>query len=335
MALGATPSQVFIDGIAQLEAPHIISKPKAYQRTPRVPNFNNDAQKAVNYEGLPPLVPKKIPINTSIIFKNVKSFYQKMGGVIEQVLLPQKTGNFSTIMIRNGSIVCSGDELCSKVAPLDPASLLTIDLEGGSISPGFVSFGSPLGLQHMDQEPSTNDGIVYDPLLQPIPDVLGNLATIHAVDGLEYGSRDALCVQFHMVILLVETLMSPLACSLAYRAGASYRCLARIDKLNHSFLDRCQQVTIGVTYPSHQGFYSGVGTTFSLGVTHKLEQGAVIQEVTGVHVSVRHFSKLSVSTQIAALRKLLLGSQQNSAGGWFKRVTAVCLIILKQFHDFS
>jgi len=89
-------------------------------------------------------------------------------------------------------------------------------------------------------------------------------------------------------------------------------------------------VTIGVTYPSHQGFYSGLGTTFSLGVTHKLEQGAVIQEVTGVHVSVRHFSKLSISTQIAALRKLLI----NSTGGWFKRVTVVCLF-LKRFHDFS
>ena len=230
MALGATPSQVFIDGIAQLEAPYIVSKPKTYQRTPPVPNFNNDAKKTVNYEGLPPLAPKKSPINTTIIFKNVKSLYQKKGGVIEQVLFPRETGGFSTIMIRNGTIVCSGDEQCSKVAPLDSASLLTIDLEGGSISPGFVSFCSPLGLQHIDQEPSTNDGIVYDHLLQPIPDILGNSAIIHAVDGLEYGSRDALCVQFHMVVLLIEKLTAALTCRLAYRAGASCRCLARVDK---------------------------------------------------------------------------------------------------------
>ena len=194
MALGATPSQVFIDGIAQLEAPYIVSKPKAFQRTPRVPDFNDDAQKAVKYEGLPPLVPNKSPINSTIIFKNVKSFYQRKGGVIEQVLFPQEKGGLSTLMILNGSIICSGDELFSKLAPLDPTSLLIIDLEGGSISPGFVSFGSPLGLQHMSQEPSTNDGIVYDPLLGPIPDILGgNSAIIDAVDGLEYGSRDALC----------------------------------------------------------------------------------------------------------------------------------------------
>ena len=94
-----------------------------------------------------------------------------------------------------------------------------------------------------------------------------------------------------------------------------------------------------MTYPKHQGFYSGIGATFSLGVTHKLEQGAIFQEVTGVHVSVRHFSKLSISTQIAALRKLLLDSRQNSADGWFKRVTTVRLILktiitnLANHHD--
>jgi len=80
---------------------------------------------------------------------------------------------------------------------------------------------------------------------------------------------------------------------------------------------------MGVTYPSHQGFYSGLGTMFSLGVSHKLKQGAVIQKVTGMHVSVWHFSKLSISTQIAALRKLLLDPQQTSASDWFKKVTAV------------
>lgn len=197
MALGATPSQVFIDGIAQFEAPYVVSKPTAYQETPRVPNFTNDAQKAVDYEGLPPLIPNKSLINTTIIFRNVKSFYQKHGGVIEQVLSPQEGG--STLVIRNGAIVCSGDKLCLKMASeLNPVSL-TIDLEGGSISPGFVSFGSPLGLQHIDREPSTNDGVVYDPLLQSIPDILGgNSAIIHTADGLEYGSRDALYVRFHM-----------------------------------------------------------------------------------------------------------------------------------------
>jgi hypothetical protein len=41
---------------------------------------------------------------------------------------------------------------------------------------------------------------------------------------------------------------------------------------------------------------------------HKLEEGAIYQEVTGLHVAVRRFGKNpSVSTQMAVLRNLLLG----------------------------
>jgi hypothetical protein len=47
--------------------------------------------------------------------------------------------------------------------------------------------------------------------------------------------------------------------------------------------------------------------SFSTGAAHKLADGAVIQEVTALHVSVGHFGiRPSISTQIAALRDLLL-----------------------------
>ena len=46
---------------------------------------------------------------------------------------------------------------------------------------------------------------------------------------------------------------------------------------------------------------------FSTGAAHKLAHGAIIQEVTALHVSVGHFApRPSISTQIAALRSLLL-----------------------------
>ena len=56
---------------------------------------------------------------------------------------------------------------------------------------------------------------------------------------------------------------------------------------------------------------------------HKLERGAVIHEVTGVHVSIKHFGEPSVSTQIAALRRLLLGPSKGAAERWFGRVKEV------------
>jgi hypothetical protein len=66
-------------------------------------------------------------------------------------------------------------------------------------------------------------------------------------------------------------------------------------------------VTKAVVAPVHYGFFGGLGTSFSTGAIHKLADGAVIQEVTALHFSVGHFaSRPSISTQIAALRHLLL-----------------------------
>ena len=45
----------------------------------------------------------------------------------------------------------------------------------------------------MNQEPSTNDGDVLDPLLARVPKILGGEAAVtRAVDGLLFNSRDAL-----------------------------------------------------------------------------------------------------------------------------------------------
>ena len=55
------------------------------------------------------------------------------------------------------------------------------------------------------------------------------------------------------------------------------------------------------------GFLKGLGVSFSLGAPHKLAPGALVQSVTAIHVEIAHVGAPSVSTQIAALRKLLLG----------------------------
>jgi hypothetical protein len=72
-------------------------------------------------------------------------------------------------------------------------------------------------------------------------------------------------------------------------------------------------VTKAVVAPVHRGFFGGLGTSFSTGAAHKLADSAVIQEVTALHVSVGHFaSRPSISTQIAALRNLLLALPDDS-----------------------
>ncbi|RDB24990.1 hypothetical protein Hypma_007852 [Hypsizygus marmoreus] len=276
LALGATPSQVFIDGIPQLKDPHVVHKRSAFQDTPKVPNFDKEADEAVKYQGLPPLAVKKRSTPTTI-FTNVKSVFTRSSDAIQTLFSAQDESVLGVVVTRNGSLLCSGlHTTCSEF--LNDSHATFVDLEGGSISPAFVSFGSPLGLQHIDQEASSNDGYVYDPLVQAVPKILGgDTAIVRAVDGLLFGSRDAL---------------------LAYRVG----------------------VTSGITAPSHYSFYSGLGVSFSLGASHKLEEGAVIEETTALHVSVRHFSNPSVSTQIAALRRLLLGPSKGASGHWFQKV---------------
>jgi len=82
-------------------------------------------------------------------------------------------------------------------------------------------------------------------------------------------------------------------------------------------------VTTAVTAPAHKAFAGGLGVAFSLGASNKIEKNAVIQDITGLHVSVRHFERPSVSSQVASLRHLLLGPPAGAMGAHFQRVKEV------------
>ncbi|KAG6903047.1 hypothetical protein C0995_007480 [Termitomyces sp. Mi166 len=290
LALGATPIQVFIDGIPQLQSAHVVRKPKAFQESPKVPNFDKEAAEVIKYEGLPPLAPAK-PLPSTTVFTNLSSVYLPRDNSIEMIFSASSVSGPGAAVVHDGSVVCLGQQAqCLSI--LDTSKATFIDLEGGSIAPGLVSFGSPLGLQHIQEENSTNDGDVFDPFIgKGVPNIVGgNTAIVRAVDGLVFGSRDAY---------------------LAFRAG----------------------VTSAITAPTHKNFFSGLGVSFSLGATHGLEDGAVIQDVTGLHVTVRHFSKPSVSTQIAALRRLLLGQHDSAVGYWFNKVVEGEIPLVVEAHS--
>lgn len=120
--------------------------------------------------------------------------YQRDFGTIRQSFVAQDASALGVVVTRNGSIICIGGQAaCMVPSIVGNDDYAVIDLEGGSITPGLVSFGSPLGLQHIDQEDSTNDGIVFDPLQEAVPTVLGGDSALpRAVDGLQFESRDSL-----------------------------------------------------------------------------------------------------------------------------------------------
>jgi hypothetical protein len=152
LALGATPKMVFIDGISQLENAHVLNKPESFQKLPEVPNFDREAELAVEYEGLPPLAPKK-KVASSVLFTNVAEVVFS-----SKDALSASVGQPASVLVQGGRILCAGaDGACATTAAKVDAEV--IDLEGGSIQPGLATFGAPHGVVEIDQEDTTNDGV--------------------------------------------------------------------------------------------------------------------------------------------------------------------------------
>lgn len=126
MALGATPKQIWIDGLAQLTSPYIVDKPAAFQVAPEVPVFDEEAALAVEYEGLPPLLPKKAEQDI-VLFTNVKSAYVLSEFGVQNAL-SHMSDDLGFVVVVNGSIACAGlQETCAAAMSSDAT---TINLKG-------------------------------------------------------------------------------------------------------------------------------------------------------------------------------------------------------------
>ncbi len=75
LTIGATPVQVFIDGIAQIDDPYTVQKSWALQRVPSVPKWDCEAAQTVKWDGLPPLQGRKYSLGRGVAvrFERVKS----------------------------------------------------------------------------------------------------------------------------------------------------------------------------------------------------------------------------------------------------------------------
>ncbi|KAF8958055.1 hypothetical protein BDZ97DRAFT_1950338 [Flammula alnicola] len=297
LTLGATPTQVYVDGIAQLSHPYPLEKPAAFQELPETPNWDKEKNDTVRWEGLPPLTGHKVVGRGGRVrVVGVKSLigFNEMDDehALETVFDDAGAGNDSVfpegrvVLVEDGKIVCiqrPADSCASAPSDVEEEGEVQIDLHGGSIGPGLTTYGSPIGLVEIRLEPSTNDGPVFDPLIGgDLPPLLskgkeGGL--IRAVDGLTFEGRGTL---------------------LAYRSG----------------------VTTAITAPSGYGFLQGISTAFSVGAPHALAKSAIVQPETALHVTLSFSLPVSVSTQVAALRTLLFGGKENidrsEAGAWGK-----------------
>ena len=90
-------------------------------------------------------------------------------------------------------------------------------------------------------------------------------------------------------------------------------------------------MTAGVTAPSGS-FVRGSSTAFSLGASNILSNGSIQSDVA-VHVVITKSSAQSVSTQIAALRAMLLGKGSDAMLSRVRAVGRLVLFSLSQRLD--
>lgn len=162
LALGATPKQTYIDGIPQILDPHVTHKPADAQKPTQSGDYDRETAEAVQARGDPDLWPKKSASN--IVFQNVEAMF--LPDRVDATELKQG----STVVIANGEIACAGE-----CAVPEGTEFETIDLKGGSITPGLITVGSWIGLMAIRQEKATWDGVSLAMSSMGISDAAGCL----------------------------------------------------------------------------------------------------------------------------------------------------------------
>ncbi len=206
LRLGATPSAVWVDGIIQplgTEIGVVVGKGKEapeWREAPKVPDLKQERQEALKWEGLPPLEVDRV--SEAVVFANVTAVLTRGTEGIEYMFRSSATDHTGgDVIVHNGKIVCAG--LSNACNPLVPNRARHVDLEGGILAPAFISFGSNLGLQEIAYEPSTGDGLPFDPFAEDVPEVLRDPGGIvQAADALEFQTRNALCALFILLHVL-------------------------------------------------------------------------------------------------------------------------------------
>ena len=108
------------------------SKPESFQILPKTPDFSKEAENALKYEGLPPLVPMRSN-SDPVIFSNVSSVFLKHDNGIREAFSASEASASGNVVVEKGEIVCMGDASTCSVIMYD-SNIQQVDLKGGNIS---------------------------------------------------------------------------------------------------------------------------------------------------------------------------------------------------------
>ena len=199
LQLGATPQMVWVDGILEVKNVGGVEVHEGRNHAPKIPDWEREVRETIKWEGLPPLEGERRP--GVVMFTHVKELWTR------GALRPESTASterakrdfgegFGVVVVESGRVACTAhprdSEAC--LGQFKGQGIKKINLHGGSISPGFTTLGSILGIEEMHTEKSTGDGGPgFDPLVSDVPKIVGDeLSLIKAVDALNFGTRDTL-----------------------------------------------------------------------------------------------------------------------------------------------
>jgi hypothetical protein len=112
-------------------------------QAPKTPDWTNETADALKYEGLPPL--KLQSRSGVVVFTNVSEIFVPDSELNIRQIFSAEGAGAGVAMVRGGKIMCTGTEAaCAQSYAGEDATF--VNLEGGSIAPSAIAFGSPLGL---------------------------------------------------------------------------------------------------------------------------------------------------------------------------------------------
>ncbi|CAG8473141.1 12285_t:CDS:10 [Cetraspora pellucida] len=169
LSLGATPLEVYIDGIPQFNTSLSVLSNETSKQTPSY-NKNVSMPKS-DLTGKP----VKSQTTSSVILKNIDKIFVDKNRTLSSIEGP------ISIVVKDGIIECIG---INCMIPSNISSYEIIDLKGGYVLPGIIAISPGLGLAEIELESSANDGQVV-PIINPdnVEDI------IYAIDGLKLGGK--------------------------------------------------------------------------------------------------------------------------------------------------
>ncbi|KAG2221768.1 hypothetical protein INT45_003408 [Circinella minor] len=166
LALGATPLQVFIDGVPLFDEKPI--SPVVDKKTYTTTTTSEQMENVVDL--------------SSVASQQKSAMFTNVGRVI--------LGNDVDVdgpvqvLVHNGEIICTAQDCSDTVITSSTDEPLThVDVQGGYIIPGLIAVGSKLGLTEIPSEGSTGDGIVKPSSSHNPKDI------VQAIDGIKLSTR--------------------------------------------------------------------------------------------------------------------------------------------------